>query len=198
MKSKIYLVFGSQKKIIVMICLIGMAMTFPFANGYLIPSSKLDLYLEHELIVLGKVLSSRDVVDNSNQTPRTEYQLIILQNIKGKTETSEITAVGLGSLNSTRQLDNQTILSKGQQALLMLTKDTDGNWFISPYSVSSDSLNPDEQFILPPLKLYKAGISIDDINCKSNLDFALKSSNGNPVCLTSESKDKLSKRGWIK
>jgi|CXWL01.1.fsa_nt_gi hypothetical protein len=197
MKSET-LVFGSQEKIILVIFLMGITTSFlPYANGYLISKSNLDLYLEHGLIVLGKVLSLRDVVDDSNLTPRTAYQIVILQHIKGKTETSEITVVGLGSLNSTRQLDNQTILSKGQHGLLMLTKDTGGNWAISPYSVFSDSLNPDEQFILSPLKLYNAGVSIGDIHCKSNLKFALKSSNDNPVCIAPESKDKLFKRGWI-
>jgi len=121
-----------------------------------------------------------------------------LQPIKGKIQSSEISVVGMGSINSTRQIEDQTILSKGQQGIFMLTTDDVGNWFISPYSVFSDSLNPDEQFILPPLKLYKANIAIDDINCKSNLKFALKYFNDNPICLTPESKDKLSERGWIK
>ena len=187
----------TSQKIFIIIFLLVITILLPSASGYFISKSKLELYLDHELIVFGKVLSSRDVVDDSNQTPRTEYQILVLQNIKGKTVTSEITVVGLGSLNSTRQLEDQIILSNGQQAILMLTKDSHGNWFVSPYFVSSDSLNPDEQFILPPLKLHKAGISTDDINCKSNLEFAFKY-NEVPVCITPESKDNLFKRGWIR
>jgi hypothetical protein len=195
----ISLSLGYQKNIFLMIFLTGIVISFlPNASGYFIPKSHLELYLEHDLIVFGKVLSSHDVVADSNQTPSTQYKIEILQPIKGKIQTGEITVVGLGSINSTRQLEDQTILSKGNQGIFMLTQDKDGNWFISPYSVFSDSLNPDKQFILPPLKLYKAGISTDEIKCKSNLELALKSSNDNPVCLVPESKEKLSERGWIK
>jgi len=188
-----------DKKIILLLFLTGFAILLPSpVNGYFISKSHLELYLDHDLIIFGRVLSSSNVVDDFNKTPRTQYQIEILQPIKGKTQTSEITVVGLGSINSTRHLEDETILSKGQQGILMLTKDDHGTWAISPYSVFSDSINPDEQFILPPLKLYKANIAIDDINCKSNLKFALKYFNDNPICLTPESKDKLSERGWIK
>jgi hypothetical protein len=188
-----------RKKIIIMIFLVGISITLlPDASGYFLPKNNLELYLENELIVLGKVLSSSDVVDESNYTPRTAYEIKILQHVKGHTETKEITVMGLGSLNSTRQVDNQTILSEGQQVLLMLNGQDDGGWFISPYSFPSDSLYPDSQFILPPLKLYKAGLSVDEINCKSSLKLALKSINDSPVCLTPESFDKLFEREWIK
>jgi len=198
-KSTISLILRANKKVILMIFLVGIIISIiPSVSGYFIPKSHLELYIDHDLIVFGKVLSLSDVADDSNHTPRTQYQIEILQPIKGKPQTSEITVFGLGSINSTRQLEDQTILSKGQQGILMLTKDERGTLAISPYSVFSESLNPDEQFILPPLKLYKANIAIEDINCKSNLKFAIKFSNGNPVCLTSESKEKLSERGWIK
>ena len=199
MNQKIFSPLRCRKKITVMIFLITISVTLiPSASGYLLPSTNLDLYLENELIVMGQVLSLRDVKDDSNTTPRTAYEIIILQHIKGNTETNKITVVGLGSLNSTMQLDNQTIMSEGQRALLFLNKLIDGYWHVSPYSTSSDSLNPDSQFILPPLKLYKAGIPIEDIHCKSNLELAIKSSNSSPVCLTSESMDILYNRGWIK
>jgi len=199
MNHKIFPRLRTHKKITVMIFLITISITFlPSVSGYLLPMTNLDLYLENELIVLGQVLSLKDVEDDSNTTPRTAYEIIILQHIKGNTETNKITVVGIGSLNSTMQLDTQTIMSEGQQALLLLNELIDGNWYISPYSTSSDSLNPDSQFILPPLKLYKAGIPIEEIHCKSNLELALKSSNGSPVCLTPESMDILYNRGWIK
>jgi len=188
-----------RKKIIIMIFLVGISITLlPYASGYFLPKTHLELYVENELIVMGQVLSSSDVVDESNYTPRTAYEIIILQHVKGNTETNEITVVGLGSLNSTRQVDNQTILSDGQKVLLILNGQDDGGWFISPYSFPSDSLYPDSQFILPPLKLYKAGIAIEEIHCKSNLELGIKSSNGSPVCLKPESMDILFNRGWIK
>jgi len=182
-----------------MFFLITISITFlPSASGYLLPMTRLDLYLENELIVMGEILSLSDIQDDSNTTPRTAYEIIILQHIKGNTETNEIMAVGLGSLNSTMQLEKQIILYEGQKSLLILNEVIDGNWHISPYSFSFDSYNPDSQFILPPLKLYKAGIPIEEIHCKSNLELALKSSNGFPVCLKPESMDILYNRGWIK
>ncbi|MDH3677534.1 MAG: hypothetical protein OEQ12_04450 [Nitrosopumilus sp.] len=168
------------------------------ANGILAPKTNLDLYLDSDLIVMGKVLSLEEIKDVSNTTPRTSYEIIISQYIKGNTETNQITVVGFGSLNSTMQMDNQIIMSEGQKALLMLNEQIDGYLYISPYSLSSDFLNPDLHFILPPLKLLKAGISSEDIHCKSHLELALKSSNGSPVCLKSESKNILYNRGWIK
>ncbi len=199
MNFQIFSHLRSRRKITAMIFLIGISITFlPSASGYLLPMTNLDLYLENDLIVMAEVLSLYELEDDSNTTPRTAYEIKILQHIKGNTETNEITVVGFGSLNSTMQMDKQTILSEGQQSLLMLTKLIDGYFYISPYSLSSDFLNPDLHFILPPLKLYKAGIPIEEIHCKSNLELGIKSSNGSPVCLTPESMEILYNREWIK
>jgi hypothetical protein len=196
-KNKLQIFFS--KEIIVVIFLVGFSVTFlTTANGYLLTMTNLDLYLEHDLIVMGQVLSLRDIVNEANTTPRTAYEIIILQHVKGNTESNEITVVGLGSLNSTMQLGDQTILSESQLVLLMLNEHPDGTLYISPYSSSPDFLDPDSQFILPPLKLYKAGIPAEDIHCKSNLKLALKLFNENPVCLKPKSFDRLYERGWIK
>ncbi len=199
MNYKIFSHLRTHKNVTIMIFLIGISIMFlPSASGYLLPMTRLDLYLENELIVMGEVLSLSDIQDDSNTTPRTAYEIIILQHIKGNTETNNITVVGLGSLNSTMQLEKQIIFYEGQKSLLILNEVIDGNWHISPYSFSFDSYNPDSQFILSPLKLYKAGIPIEEIHCKSNLELALKSTNGSPVCLTPDSIDRLYNRGWIK
>jgi len=199
MNHLIFLHFRTCEKRSLLILIIAISITFlPSVSGYLIPMTNLEKYLENELIIMGQVTSLRGHQDDSNSTPRTAYEITILQQIKGNIETSEITVVGLGSLNSTRLLENQTILNEGQKAILLLNIQSDGFWHISPYSISSESLNPDSQFILPPLKLYKAGISIKEIHCKSNLEFALKSSNEYPICITAESKNRLLERGWIK
>ena len=199
MNHENFLHHRTPKKITVMIFLIGISIMFlPSASGYLLPMTHLEVYLESELIVMGEVLSLKDVKDDTNFTPRTAYEIIILQHIKGNTETNEITVVGIGSLNSTMQIEDQIIMYEGQKSLLMLNELIDGNWYISSYSIFSDSYNPDSQFILPPLILYKAGIPIEEIHCKSNLELAIKSSNGSPVCLKPESIDTLYDRGWIK
>ena len=187
------------KKITIIIFLFGISITFlPSVSGYLTPKTHLDLYLENDLIVMGQVLSFSELEDDSNTTPRTEYQILIFQHIKGITKTNEIMVVGVGSINATMQIEDQTILNEGQKSLLMLNELIDGQLHISPYSISFDSYNPDSQFILPPQKLYKAGIPIEQIHCKSYLELAIKSSDGSPVCLKPKSIDTLYNRGWVK
>ena len=57
-----------------------------------------------------------------------------------------------------------------------------------------------EFFLVPhslsPLKQFNTGIPIDEIKCKENLLLVIKSSNGNPACVTTNTKDKLMERGW--
>ena len=199
MNYKIFPHLTTRKNVTIMIFLITISITFlPSASSVLIPKTHLDLYLENDLIVMAEVLSLSDIKDETNTTSRTAYEITILQHIKGNTETNQITVVGFGSLNSTMQLSIQTIMSEEQQTLLMLNQLIDGYWYISPYSLSSDSLNPDLHFILPPLKLYKAGVPSEEIHCKSHLELGIKLSNDSPVCLKPESMDILFNRGWIK
>lgn len=47
-----------------------------------------------------------------------------------------------------------------------------------------------------PLKQYKSGIPIDQIQCKEGFVISLKASNGNPNCVKRESLEKLRERGW--
>lgn len=50
---------------------------------------------------------------------------------------------------------------------------------------------------LAPLKQLKAGIKADDVVCKEGFVLAIKASNGNPTCVTPETKTKLLTRGWM-
>ena len=47
----------------------------------------------------------------------------------------------------------------------------------------------------PPLKQFKSGIPIEEIQCKENLQLVIKN-NGNPACVKSTSLGKLYLRGW--
>jgi hypothetical protein len=69
------------------------------------------------------------------------------------------------------------------------------------------ALSPQEPPIIPPpmgkiisdlapLKQLKAGIRADDVVCKEGFVLAIKASNGNPTCVTPETKAKLLTRGW--
>ncbi len=48
-----------------------------------------------------------------------------------------------------------------------------------------------------PLKQFKSGISIDEIQCKESLTLVTKN-NGSPACVKPESIPKLVERGWVK
>lgn len=51
---------------------------------------------------------------------------------------------------------------------------------------------------LPPLKQLKSGLEIDQIVCKIGQALVVKSSDGSPVCVKPETKEKLIERGWAK
>jgi hypothetical protein len=48
-----------------------------------------------------------------------------------------------------------------------------------------------------PLKQFRLGISLNEIQCKESLTLVAKH-DGSPACVTSETKIKLIERGWIK
>lgn len=50
--------------------------------------------------------------------------------------------------------------------------------------------------MFPPLKQFKAGIPIEEIQCKEGLSLVIKSSNDNPACVKPRSVEKLIQRGW--
>lgn len=168
----------------------------PTIEAYLIPMNRIELYLQHDLILFGEVFSLNEFTESD--TPMTSYNVKILYLIKGEYRENQINAIGLGTSNSTKHLDLETILVEGQKGMFMLNKQENGIWMISPYSNFSELVDPDLYFILPPLKLSKSGVPNHEIHCKTDLKFALKTSNNDPVCLTEESFDRLLKRGWIK
>lgn len=49
--------------------------------------------------------------------------------------------------------------------------------------------------LLPPLKQFKSGIPIYEIECKETL-LLIKKHDGTPVCVTLETREKLRERGW--
>jgi hypothetical protein len=65
-------------------------------------------------------------------------------------------------------------------------------------TVVSSNLDEQTRIIESPLKQFKAGIAIDKIQCKENLQLVIKTSNENPSCVKPETKAKLIERGWAK
>ena len=64
---------------------------------------------------------------------------------------------------------------------------------LSDYSVTFMVTNPS---MLPPLKQFKSGISLDDISCKDGFFLAI-SNEKNPLCLRPETISKLASRGFF-
>lgn len=76
---------------------------------------------------------------------------------------------------------------------------------ISPpmYTIKTEPLGitvlPDyslDAYKLSPLKQFKSGIPIYEIQCKEGFAVAIKKSNGNPGCVKHETLEKLRERGW--
>lgn len=81
---------------------------------------------------------------------------------------------------------------------------------LEPYAVSNPKIIPSEYVATmlvgkvndmsaySPLKQFKSGIAIDQIQCKENLYLAYKSSDGAPICVKLETGKKLLERGFVK
>lgn len=63
------------------------------------------------------------------------------------------------------------------------------------FSIKSDLVTYDP---ISPLKQFKSGIKVNEIQCTADLQLVVKSSNGSPACVTPETKQKLIERGWAK
>jgi len=107
-----------------------------------------------------------------------------------------ITAFGQGVKSGPFQSSIDIIFDKGNRVLLLLNK-IEERYVISPYSFSAESFNPDFDFILPPLKLYKAGISHEDIVCRGDLVLVMKSTNDMPACVRGNHIERLVSVGWL-
>lgn len=156
--------------------------------------SVLQLYQETDVIVLGDILSAESFVD-SNNLDQTRYVAQIIQPIKGDLQKDTLEFVGIGSKDATRHLGDEIIFEPNHRVFLLLYKSGDV-LYMSPYSKSAQNFDPNSEFILPPLKLSKAGIPSDQIHCKNNLELIIKASSDMPACVSSDTAKSLKNRGW--
>lgn len=168
----------------------------PSVDALLPPRTNLDLFLDHDVILVGVVTSEKELPYSPDSSlGKTEYEISVDRYLKKPLSLKKITAEGLGSKNATLHVTNEVIFNTGQKVLLFLVMDKE-KYFISPYSVTlSGDLN--EAFIPPPLKLFKNGLSVDEIVCKSYFEMLLKPS-GSPVCVKPSTAAHLMERGWEK
>lgn len=161
------------------------------ADAMVLPKTNLEHYLENEIILIGEITST----DEFSEQGYTKYDIKVEKYLKNPQSSNNITAFG-GGTKSGPVSSIDKVFDKGDRVFLLLNS-YDDNYQISLYSVWAESFNPDSQFIIPPLKLYKAGIPVDDIVCKSGLTLVEKSTNNSPACVKQESIEKLVVRGWI-
>lgn len=153
--------------------------------------TNLEKYQENEIILIGSVVSLTENLSEGF----TEYEINVEKFMKNPQTSNTIMVVGSGAQSSETQVSIDRIFNEQDRVFLFLNE-KDGEYHISPYSFSAPVFNPDEEFLLPPLTLYRGGIASDDIVCKDNLELILKASDNSPACVTSNTKTKLIERGW--
>lgn len=80
------------------------------------------------------------------------------------------------------------VLTERKGVFVGMMRDSDGLHFL----VSADLIK------ISPLKQFKSGIAIDQIQCREGFTVVIKKSNGNPNCIKYETLEKLRERGWAK
>ena len=155
------------------------------------PKTNLELYLENEVILIGEIISAEEF----SKQGHTRYDIKVEKYLKNPQPSNDITAFG-GGTKSGPVSSIDKVFDKGDRVFLLLNSNN-GNYQISIYSVWAESFNPDSDFIISPLKLYKAGIPADDIVCKNALILVQKLSDNSPACVKQASIEKLIERGWL-
>lgn len=61
---------------------------------------------------------------------------------------------------------------------------------------NSTKVHVSQNSIVAPLKQMKSGISADNVQCSANLVLVIKTEDGSPACVKSDTATKLSARGW--
>ncbi len=161
-------------------------------DAYVLPKTNLEKYIENDVILIGNVVSLKENLSEGS----TEYEIKIEKFIKNPQTTSTLFVIGTGAKSSEIHLSIEKIFNVKDRVFLFLNE-RDEKYHISLYSFNALLFNPDDEFLLPPLMLYRAGISSDDIVCRNNLELVLKQSNNSPACVTPNTKAKLVERGWI-
>ncbi len=156
------------------------------------PQSNVELYVENEVILVGFVTSTF-VTDSED----TQYTINVERYVKNPQEDNSIVAIGRGSTDSENLASIDKLFKIGDRVLLFLNTSND-KYLISPYSVNAQLLDVDADFLPPPLRLYKAGVPVEEISCKQGMSLLIKTKINFPACIKFNSIEKLVTRGWGK
>ena len=145
----------------------------------------------------------------------SELQLTVLDDVSDSRCPSDVTCVweGVVSVQVNLLKDGQNL---GNHTIQLGETEYDKQIFdgyyvklvaVEPYPLSTTQITPSDYVMTflvskisktetSPLKQLKAGISIDDIQCKEDLVLVMKSSNSSPACVQLNTAEKLFSRGW--
>lgn len=106
---------------------------------------------------------------------------------------------------SSKSYNAVDVINSVVTGLSVLERNTDGRISKITYDPCALELfmqNPDrfeqlDVFYPPPLKQFKSGVPVDEIQCNDSLVLVTKN-NGSPTCITESTKLKLIERGWAK
>lgn len=159
--------------------------------SYLVPRTNLELFVENEIILVGNVTA----LTGNNLPGFTEYEIHVEKFLKNPQTSNTIFVSGSGGQSDADKISIEQGFMIGDRVFLLLNE-RDGKNIVSPYSSIFPLFNPDEEFLLPPLILFRAGIPVNEIVCKDKFELILKASDNSPACVTLMTKEKLEDRGW--
>ncbi len=191
----------SMKYLIIFSVLIGFT-GMAFAVPEPLPEDDF-IYSDH--VVTGKIISSEIIIDPREDNSAATFYDTIIYKVKvekwHKNPLADdiITVYGTHFPNDVIPEPNWGVLEFeiGDTVYLYIDKTDEGLKFReygSKILYSKDSGKT--EITLSPLKQFKSGARIDQIQCNEGFVVALKSSNGNPACVKRESLEKLRERGW--
>ena len=156
------------------------------------------LFPSHQFKILNFSNTSHTMHDRSNDLnghsvtflllPYPDSPLV-LQKIVNKTQISTTPILSDPmSTSETWQIENNGKWIFAENTTLAATKTDSTRSFISM----------DKPKHLSPLKQFKSGVKINEIQCSSGLHLIIKSSNNSPACVKPEITQKLIERNWTK
>lgn len=151
--------------------------------------SQNSIYDTHGFILCGTVISKDTKGYEDVSGPL--YTIKVENNYKGNSN-STLIAIGSEDSNGPRSM---LPIDVGQKAIFYV--DFDGKHYVlSPYTAVVSKCA--SHYVPTPLGQYRFGIEPINIRCIDEHELILKSSNGLPACVSTETKQKLIERGWAK
>ncbi|WP_246282159.1 hypothetical protein [Nitrosopumilus ureiphilus] len=154
-------------------------------------------FAESDVVFAGQVLSKEYVPSersSSNGKNDAITQFSIIENFKGISQEtiSIISSEWLWGYNFTKNLEYVVFAYDDGQNLRPQTCTPTS---LLEHAEIEQIRQVAYDYIISPLKQFKSGIPIDEIQCKESLTLVARY-DGSPVCVNPETKEKLLERGW--